>query len=1015
MSSAIKLLVFTSSESNYNDILSVLQSGHIAVDAKGVYLPEDFERELSDFRATTVVAESENRELLVSLLRKARLVDPDLPFVVLSPIDEATPAVELLKAGADDYILKSNIRQLPAAVSYQSDQYNYRLADRQVLSESKHADETLRLIHEHMEDIVFLLDDKSRLTYTSPSFQNLLSKKTLDRNYDVFKNIHPGDRGNVMEVYHKIWQDPQSRRVEFRFQPEPEITKYLESHWNAIEDDKGKIRYVMVVARVVTKRKKAEEALRENVKHFRALLENISDAISLINPYGIVLFTSRSTHRVLGYHAQEFVGLNFFDIIHPDDRIPVISEMNLLREKPSKLLSLRFRCKHHDGSWRWMDGVANNLLNDPVVKAIVFNYRDVTQKKASEDALRRSEERFRAMIEHGYDSIWLLSDDASITYVGPSSEVITGFLQEQTVGQPVWAFVHPDDVVNVKEKFKRLIRRAEQVEIIDFRLLRKDGTYRWVEGVANNLLLQPTLEAIVFNFRDVTERKVAAEAVSAERERLRVTLRSIADGVIATDTVGRVVLMNASAEKILAVSVDDAVGKPIASILKISTADGTFRQPIAEVLETRRPIEVNQWILERDGEKRTLFAQASPIQNQDGHLVGVVLVLRDITDQIKTENELLRTKKIESIGILAGGIAHDFNNILSAILGNISIAKLKVEHGNREKSLELLGRAEKASERARDLTQQLLTFSKGGAPVKKTSNIGELLRDSAAFSVAGSNVRCTFDLPADLFQVNIDGGQISQVINNLIINARHAMPSGGTVTITAKNMVLEHRQTADLAAGNYVQISVTDQGVGISEENLPRIFDPYFTTKKTGSGLGLATSYSIIRNHQGSITVTSQVGKGTTFIIYLPAEKQTASAVDNALVSSFVGHGKVLLVDDEESIREMASTMLQSLGFEVVGAADGQEGLMLYEEHQKRKSGFDLVILDLTIPGGMGGLETVEKLRKKDPYARVIVSSGYSNDPVMAEFSKYGFVEVLTKPYKTEELVRVLGSLQVAK
>ncbi len=395
----------------------------------------------------------------------------------------------------------------------------------------------------------------------------------------------------------------------------------------------------------------------------------------------------------------------------------------------------------------------------------------------------------------------------------------------------------------------------------------------------------------------------------------------------------------------------------------------------------------------------------------DGEKKTLHVVWREISDRIKAEKELLKMKKIESVGILAGGIAHDFNNILAAILGNINLALL--DNGLNKKTKGLLTEAEKASLRAKNLTQQLLTFSQGGAPVREISSLECVIKESADFILHGDKVACKYNIPDDLWLVDIDKGLISQVIQNIVLNASQAMPDGGTIEIICENISLIGNifppQEKDR---EYVKIFIQDHGIGIPENLIDKIFDPYLSTKQEGSGLGLAICHSIITKHDGTIVVDSSPGSGASFTICLPASgnkmSPTQTKTEERKVFSQV---KILIMDDQIMVRDVTKKMLNKLGHEVILSADGTEALNLYQEAMVSGNPISLIIMDLTIPGGMGGKEAVREVHNIDPKAKVIVSSGYSNDPVMANFKDYGFCATIVKPFKLQDLSRIISQV----
>jgi two-component system cell cycle sensor histidine kinase/response regulator CckA len=389
--------------------------------------------------------------------------------------------------------------------------------------------------------------------------------------------------------------------------------------------------------------------------------------------------------------------------------------------------------------------------------------------------------------------------------------------------------------------------------------------------------------------------------------------------------------------------------------------------------------------------------------------VRATVVIHDITERKKMEDELSKVEKLESLGVLAGGIAHDFNNILTAILGNISVAKLRsvanpdlIRHHQA---------AEKACRRAQKLTHQLLTFSAGGVPVKHILSIAQLIEECAEFALRGSSVRCVVPPGRELWPTHVDEGQIGQVISNLVINASQAMVDGGEITIAAENLEVESGGDEPLVPGRYVHVVIADQGIGIAESHLAKIFDPFFTTKEDGSGLGLAVAFSIVKQHQGHLAVESELGRGTTFHLYLPASD--GAVRPSAEVESVRGgEGRVLFMDDDEVVRTVGAKMLEAIGYQTTCAVDGAEALAAYADAIRRGEPFDFVVMDLTVRGGMGGREAMERLRAIDPAVKAIVSSGYSNDPVLADPEAYGFCGMVTKPFTVEQLDAAIASVR---
>jgi PAS domain S-box-containing protein len=500
------------------------------------------------------------------------------------------------------------------------------------------------------------------------------------------------------------------------------------------------------------------------------------------------------------------------------------------------------------------------------------------------------------------------------------------------------------------------------------------------------------------------------DKTTVSKEYVDSIIKSMIDTLIVVSPDRKIMLVNAAACELLGYEEEELVGSPIELIFENCAAGSSAI--MGEISANRFISNIETTCRAKSGASVPVLLTGSAISSEN-NIQGIVYVAKDITEVKsheefrRNQEEILKSQKLESIGLLAGGIAHDFNNLLTAIMGNISLAKMKTSR--QSSASNLLDNAEMAAKRAKDLTQQLLTFARGGAPVKKSASIRQLVMDSVSFSLRGSNVTAGFSIPDDIWPVDVDSGQMSQVINNLVINADQAMPEGGIIAVRAENVEIGPDSLLPLSEGRYVKISVEDHGVGIPESDLGRIFDPYFTSKTKGNGLGLTTVYSIITKHGGHIAVESGLGFGTIFHIHIPASDFLPEQIDSMDSGLPGGKGRILVMDDEDFIREVAGDILSHLGYSVEYCENGTEAVRMYEQAFRSGEPFAAVLMDLTIPGGMGGKETIERLREIDDQVKGIVSSGYSNDPVMAQFDKYGFCGVVLKPYNAEELGRTLN------
>jgi PAS domain S-box-containing protein len=632
---------------------------------------------------------------------------------------------------------------------------------------------------------------------------------------------------------------------------------------------------------------------------------------------------------------------------------------------------------------------------------------DIAKRKRAEEALRDSEEKYRDLFENANDAIFIVDADLNYVDVNKRASEIYGFSREEFLNMNIADVIPPEQLPQSEVEFGKL-REQGTYERFTGKMRTKDG--RWLDVEVNSSAI--IKDGVVIGsrdiVRDITDRKRTEDALRASQNFLQTVIDTEPECVKLMDSDGSLLMMNrAGLAMIEAESLDQVRGASIYDLIAPYYRDA-FKKNIDDVFQGKGgTLEFDMVGLR--GRCLRLETHSVPLRNESNEIIALLGVTRDITERKKLEEELIKAQKLESVGLLAGGIAHDFNNLLTAILGNISLAKNYL--GTGDKGYARLVEAEKASLRAKDLTLQLLTFAKGGVPVKKTASIREVIKEAASFALRGSDVKCEFLIPDDLWPVEVDEGQISQVIHNLVINADQSMPAGGALRIRCDNVGIAAKDALPLKEGNYVKISIEDRGIGIGKEHLSKIFDPYFTTKQKGSGLGLATSYSIIKKHDGHIAVESDLGVGTTFHLYLPAAAATSPARTVREETLLTGTGKILIMDDEPTVREVAAEILRSLGYEVEDARDGAEAITMFTEAGKSGKGFDAVIMDLTVPGGMGGKDAVRKLLEIDPGVKAIVSSGYSNDPVMADYKKYGFQGMIAKPFSIAGLSKTIRAV----
>ncbi len=769
-----------------------------------------------------------------------------------------------------------------------------------------------------------------------------------------------------------------------------------------------------------------QKAIIHNQKEFSEnLLLNSAVPTFVLDSQHRVIIWNKACEELTGMKSPELLNTtDAWKAFYPQQR-PVLADFVLdgkVEELPINYTSCDKSPFTPDGlqseGWLSSNGRLRYVFSDaaPVrntegqVIAVVQTILDITDRRRAEEELKFTNVILSTQKETTIDGILIVGEGNNIISYNRRFIELMGIPPELVEGKnnaPVLKMV--TSKVADKESFlarvKYLYEHREEKSREE--ILLEDG--RVLDRYSAPMLGDDgKYYGRIWYLRDITEWKQMEEALRESEERYRNLIELSPDGIyIHTD--GILVFSNAMGAKLLGVEKpEDLYGKPALDFVHPDYWDIVRKRiDIARLYNISSPL-IEELLVRIDG---TIVPvdMTSLFFNYQGK-GSVLSVARDITERKKMQEELIKAQKLESLGILAGGIAHDFNNILTGIIGNLSLANTQL--GPAHSIAKYLVDCEKAAVRASKLTQQLLTFARGGEPVKKLIDPAGLIREIVPFVLRGSNVKSIVELPDDLWNVEVDSGQLSQALHNILLNAVQAMPDGGEVIVHAMNETLGPDNMHQLPPGYYLGIVIEDRGHGIPAENLVNIFDPYFTTKPQGNGLGLASVYSIVKRHGGAVDVTSTLGAGSRFIIHLPALPGTLLESEaERKTPELAGNGRILVMDDEESIRGIATEILKFTGYHVESCADGREAVELFRNARERNLPFDAVILDLTVPGGMGGKETAARLLEIDPKALLVVSSGYSDDPVVANYGHYGFSGVLPKPYSASAMARELERL----
>lgn len=711
-----------------------------------------------------------------------------------------------------------------------------------------------------------------------------------------------------------------------------------------------------------------------------------AETVLVLDPSGTILFASETFRELLDGQSMELTGSQLRDLAGEPTLAAWADLFEQVLARETQEQHARVPLQGPDGRNREWELTGRYHRKADGNGWIILTGRSVPDPKTT------SRSEITIFVDRGTGKILEAAGNA---------ETLTGRSREALLGMDHEKLYPPDDR---SDTVAGVTRHAESGSLIlyDLHLHHTNGKNIPVEFSAQ--IGQRDGRQVI----EVTFRSLDHSAGSGRNLRLfQHVLQSLNEGICVTDLENRLLFINAKFEDIFGYRAGGILGIPASRIF-------TDHEQL-DIDDTPGPefLTADQWtgeITTRRNDGTAFPANLSKTVIRDGQntSMGYIYIVQDLTGSKKVEEELIRAEKLRGLSTLAGGIAHDFNNILTSVLGNLSLAKL---YGDDPGKLQtILERTEQAARKATGLTTQLLTFSKGGEPIQRQVEVRDLLRGALEFALSGSNVNYRLQLAKNIYPVSIDPDQMNQAVQNIIINAMQAMPDGGTIIVTAENVIMDQtNRVPGLAGRHYVRIRFTDQGVGIPEEALPRVFDPFYTTKASGSGLGLATTYSIVRRHKGAVSLESVPDDGTTVVMYLPAvitseEKPVATAAS----LSGAPRGRVLVMDDESSIREVCTEYLNYLGFETVEAEDGETACRIYKEAHQAGDPFDVVIIDMTIPGGMGGQEAIRELLQYDKTVRAIVSSGYSTSPVMANYREHGFLGMVSKPYQLQDLKRVL-------
>ncbi len=928
----------------------------------------------------------------------------DIPLIMVTGFGNESIAMNALRQGAVDYLIKDTDRSYLEALPHAVEK---AIRHRDTMQQLKLLGQTV----ENASDVIVITDADFKIMFVNRSFEvlyGLASSEVIGLNVsEVFQETAP--TGSILPTNNEAILDTCHRLKDGR------IIKVLVSNSSTAGGD-GQPNAHSFVVRDVTRLRQAEEELisqRNDLVRQRdllnAILDNSQSFIIVLDSDLRIMLTNQAVSNELGITMDQLPGRFYADcLVTAAGRERSVSAMRRVFETGGSLV----------GNSDWMNAAGQTmtihwnvmLVQLPFVEGAcaVAGGQDVTEVMSAQKEMTR----LSSALNQIGTAICVTDVQGRVEYINRGFTTLTGLDTEQAVGlklKQLDIFILPPG----SDELWRLVSDEHQEVSLESQVKRADGSLAWVQVTVSPVKdAHDRLEGFMLIVTNIMESREMQQNLLREKELLNVTVQSIRDGVISVDKDGHIVMVNRSTCEIFGLSEAELLGMLLQDVMHIrwEESDEVIDVSLDQCEPAASKAVFGQVTLTTSSEQELLLQlDMNTLHDQDSMRTGAVLVFRDVTKSEQIDRELRRMNKLESISLLAGGIAHDFRNILTPVLGDISMVK---ESLAADDPLAVdLTHAERGCQRAANLATQLLIFARGGSPVRHPMNLTATAMQAGEFATSGSSCRVTSVIDPELWAVEADEGQVFQILHNLIINARIALEDQGEVLVRINNTVLAEEEIPLLKAGRYVQIEVEDHGPGISPDVMPLIYDPFFTTRPDGRGLGLAIVYSVVRNHDGIIKVDSVVNERTTFTVYLPATDMPSSSLVDSNAQMVRGTGRILMMDDELPILEFMTKLVSKLGYEPVTTENGEQAIARYKAAMDIGNPFNLVIMDLTIPGGMGGRETIKELLRIDPDVRAIVASGYSNDPILSDPVTYGFKGAITKPFRIKEMSALIAKV----